>query len=244
KPENLRAVQELVVKSGAAIGLCYDGDGDRVAVVDEKGRAIGCDLITALLAQEGLSRVPGRPVTYDLRSSMVVRDVIEEAGGQAVRSRVGHAHVKQAMRRIGALCGGELSGHYYFQLHDTTEFYADSALVATIRLLNILSATGKTPSELVAPMLKYFHTGEINFSVADKDAALAAIQSELADGVQDHLDGITSTYPGWWVNVRPSNTEPLLRLTLEANTPELRDAAFARVNAILERFGHRATGGH
>jgi phosphomannomutase len=244
KAENLRDVQALVKKTGAAIGFCYDGDGDRVAIVDDQGETVGCDLITALMAQDLLKEQSGRIVTYDLRSSRIVREVVEQAGGKAVRSRVGHAHVKQQMRQIEALSGGELSGHYYFELQEREKFYADAALVATMRLLNILSNTNKSCSELLAPLRKYHHSGEINFQIADKDAAIADIEKTFKDGQQDRLDGITVEYPDWWLNVRPSNTEPLLRLTLEGTTPAIRDAGLARVFAVLEKYGHRATGGH
>lgn len=244
KPQNLRDVQTLVRESGAVIGFCYDGDADRVAIVDEKGETVGCDLITALLGQYLLKKKPGGIVTYDLRSSAVVKEVIAAAGGKPVRSRVGHAHVKQQMRQIGAISGGELSGHYYFELEGKEKFYADSALVATVLLLNILSHSNRPISELLAPMKKYFHSGEINFKVADKDAALADIERTFKDAKQDHLDGVTVEYPDWWCNVRPSNTEPLLRLTLEGNTAPLRDEGLKKVYAILNKYGHLAEGGH
>ena len=159
KEKNLRDVIALVKDKKADIGFCFDGDGDRVAIIDELGQPIGCDLITALLAQDALASQAGRPVTYDLRSSKVVREVIAQAGGEPVRSRVGHSHVKQTMRQIDALCGGELSGHYYFRLQGKSAvYYADSALVAVMRLLNILSAASQPVSALLAPMQKYFHT--------------------------------------------------------------------------------------
>lgn len=244
KTENLKDLIRLVREKNADIGFCFDGDADRVAIVDETGEVVGCDLITALIATDVLADNAGKPVTYDLRSSKVVREVIEEHGGEAVRSRVGHAHVKQAMRKIGAVSGGELSGHYYFRLEDKNVFFADSALVACMRLLNILSRTKKKVSELIAPMKKYFHTGEINFQVADKEGCLAEIEKTFADGKQDKLDGVTVEYKDWWFNVRPSNTEPLLRLTLEGDSASLRDEGFARVLAVLEKYGKRATGGH
>lgn len=242
KPENLADIVRLVRTEKADIGFCFDGDGDRVAIIDEKGQMVGCDLITAILAQHLLAEQPGKPVLYDLRSSKVVREAIERAGGKAQRSRVGHAHVKQAMRQVGALCGGELSGHYYFELKDKATYYADSALVAFVLLLNVLSETGKKVSELIAPLAKYHHTGEINFAIADKDAALADIAKTFADGRQDTLDGVSVEYPDWWLNVRPSNTEPLIRLTLEGDTPAARDQGLARVLEVLHRHGKRATG--
>jgi phosphomannomutase len=161
-----------------------------------------------------------------------------------VRVRVGHSHVKRQLREIDGVFGGELSGHYYFRLQDKATFYADSALVAVVKLLGILSRTNKKLSELVAPLRKYAHSGEINFRIDDKDAALAAVQSAFPDGAHDFLDGVTVTFSDWWVNVRPSNTEPLIRLTLEGDTPELRDRQYAKVRAILERFGKLHTGGH
>lgn len=242
KEQNLKDVVRLVIESGADIGFCFDGDADRVAIVDEKGQLVGCDLITALLARHLLVGNQGKPVTYDLRSSKIVPEIIRAAGGEPVRSRVGHAHVKQSMRTIGALCGGELSGHYYFRLEDVETFYADSALVATMHLLNILSASGKKTSELIDPMRRYYHTGEVNFSVADKEAALADVARTFSDGAQDTLDGITVSYPDWWVNVRPSNTEPLLRLTLEGDTAAIRDEKFQVVLALLSKYGHLAQG--
>lgn len=244
KPENLRDLVALVQKSGAAIGFCYDGDADRVAIVDETGEMIGCDFITALLCTDSLKGNAGKAVTYDLRSSKVVKEVIEENRGKAVKSRVGHSHVKRLMRSIGAVSGGELSGHYYFQMQDRETFYADSALVATVRLINILSSTGKKVSELLAPMRRYYHTGEVNFQIDDKDAALAEIRSTFADAKIDDLDGVSIEYADWWCNVRPSNTEPLLRLTLEGNTPKLRDDSFAKVLGVLNKYGHQVKGGH
>ena len=244
KAENLKDVQKLVQAGGADIGLCFDGDADRVAVVDEKGQAVGCDIVTALIAADLCKAHPGKDVMYDLRSSKVVAEVVKQAGGNPVRSRVGHSHVKQAMRKADALFGGELSGHYYSRLKDKGVFYADSALVGVVRLLNMLSRTDKTVSELVAPLMKYHHSGEVNFSVDDKDAALAAIAETFSDGKQDELDGVTVTYPDWWVNVRPSNTEPLLRLTLEGDTEEKKKAAYDRVVAVLQQFGDVASSSH
>lgn len=244
KPENLKDISKLVRDSGAALGFCFDGDGDRVAVVDETGEMIGCDLITALIAQDVLESKPGQPVTYDLRSSKIVHEVIESCGGKPVRIRVGHSHAKQKMREIGAVCGGELSGHYYFQLRDTDTFYADSALVAVMHLLNIVSAKGKPMSELIKPLRKYYHSGEINFSVADKKLAMETMKQKFADGAHDSTDGITVTYPKWWFNLRPSNTEPLLRLTLEGETAELRAEKLEEVQQVLREFGEPASSSH
>jgi phosphomannomutase len=237
KVKNLEEVGERVRAIGANVGFCLDGDGDRLGVVDEKGEPVRGDLLAALLAQDALDVAPGTASAYDLRSSKVLREVISAAGGRPLRSRVGHAHVKKLMAEEGAVFGSELSGHFYFQLHDRSAFYADSGLVALVRMLGIVSRADKPLSQLIAPLAKYSHTGEVNFHIEKSAAALAAIREQFADGKQDELDGVSVEYDDWWFNVRASNTEPLLRLTLEGDTPELRQAGFERVLAVLLRFG-------
>lgn len=239
KVKNLAEVGERVRAIGANVGFCLDGDGDRLGVVDEKGEPVRGDLLAALLAQDALAAAPGTASAYDLRSSKVVREVIAAAGGRPLRSRVGHAHVKRLMAKEGAVFGSELSGHFYFQLHDRSAFYADSGLVALVRMLGIVSRADKPLSQMIEPLAKYTHTGEINFHVKDSSAAIAAIRKEFADGKQDELDGVSVDYPDWWFNVRASNTEPLLRLTLEGDTAALCEAGLQRVLAVLLRFGER-----
>jgi phosphomannomutase len=222
KEENLDPVRALVKKSKAQIGVSFDGDADRCCFVDETGRTVGNDLMTALLAREVLRKHPGAPIVYDLRSSWVVKEEIARCGGRPIRDRVGHSFIKATMRAQGAVFGGELSGHFYF----AENYTCDSGLLAMVSALNLISGTKRPFSQLVSGLRRYHATGEINFRVADKDAAIAALKQKYKDGKQDELDGITVEYGDlgdrewWWFNVRASNTEPLLRLNLEASTPE------------------------
>jgi len=215
---NLRQVQEAVLREKADVGFCYDGDADRCMVIDEKGQAVGCDMLTALLARHFLAKSPGSPVVYDLRSSKVVAEEVAKAGGRPVRGRVGHVFLKQSMADHGAVFGGELSGHFYFR----SNFNADSGVIAMCSVLTVLANSGKKMSDLIKPLARYQQSGEINFQIEDKDGALAELKRRFAGkvGVQmDELDGVTIdcfAKDGWWVNVRKSNTEPLLRLNLEA----------------------------
>lgn len=238
KEENLDYVRGLIAESGARFGVSFDGDADRCCFVDEKGVTIPADLMTALLSRIYLARGEGVPIVYDLRSSWVVKEEIQRAGGIAIRDRVGHSFIKATMRERGALFAGELSGHFYFGENFTT----DSGVLAMISALNVVSSAenATTPmSELVADLRRYHSTGEINFRVPDKDAAIAELKSTFADGRQDELDGITVEYGDldaeswWWFNVRASNTEPLLRLNLEASSPELRDQRRDQLVAML-----------
>lgn len=227
KESNLDDVRALVKQHGATLGLAFDGDADRCAFVDEEGRTVHADLITVILARGMLQRHPGKGIIYDLRSSKVVKEEIERLGGRPVRERVGHSFMKETMRRTDCIGGGELSGHFYF----AENFFTDCGVLAAIEVLNQLSAEGKTLKQAADELRKYYGTGEINFKVEDKASLMKAIEERFADGVVDHLDGVTVTYPTWWVNVRPSNTEPFLRMCLEADTPELmaekRDEVFA-----------------
>jgi phosphomannomutase len=215
KRENIAQLVARVKSTGADLGVAFDGDADRVVFVDEKGDAVGSDSITAIFAGEMLKKEPGGKVVYDLRSSRAVADIVRENGGVPIRERVGHSFIKATMRKNGAALGGELSGHYYFRDH----FYSDSGEIAMVMLLSILSRSGKKLSELIAPTRRYVSTGEVNFHVEDKDRVIAALKSKYAGAQMDELDGITVQFPEWWFNVRKSNTEPLLRLNLEADTP-------------------------
>jgi len=217
KLENLRDLQKAVREQGADLGVSFDGDADRAAFVDETGEPVGSDLATALIGGALLQRQPGQHVCYDLRSSRAVAEYIAECGGIPVRERVGHSFIKATMRKLNAVFGGELAGHYYFR----DNFTADCALMAVVEMLNMLWKSGGTMSALVAPLLRYAKSPEINFVVEDKEEKMAAIAEHFSDGKIDHLDGITVQYPDWWFNVRPSNTEPYLRLVLEARTPEM-----------------------
>ncbi len=229
KPENIVDLQKKVVEVGADVGVAFDGDGDRVAFVDEHGEAISCDLITALIAREVLKDDPGAHIIYDLRSSWVVREEIEAAGGKPVISRVGHSFIKRMMRQKDAAFGGELSGHYYFR----ENFYCDSGAFALLKVLSLLSTAGKPLSELVRPLKRYYASGEINSEVEDKDAKIEELARLYAAGEAHRLDGLTVEFRDWWFNVRPSNTEPVLRLVVEAKSRErmetMRDQLLARI---------------
>jgi phosphomannomutase len=215
---NMKWTQDAVKKYNADIGICLDGDADRCMFVDEKGQIVRCDIMTALVAKNFLE-IPanqGSAIVYDLRSSKVVPETIRAAGGVPHRDRVGHAFMKKAMADTGAVFGGELSGHSYFR----DNYHADSAAIVFARAVSILAA-GTSLSEMVAPLMKYSHTSEINFQVEDKKGKMEEVVETFSDSEVDYLDGVTCTYSDWWCNVRPSNTEPLLRLNLEADTPEL-----------------------
>ncbi|MCK9379125.1 MAG: phosphomannomutase/phosphoglucomutase [Candidatus Moranbacteria bacterium] len=223
KLETLQALQKKVLEEKADLGISYDGDGDRLGFVDEKGEIIPMDLITGLIAEIVLEKNPGATILYDLRSSMAVKEIIEENGGKAIECRVGHALIKKQMREEGAIFAGELSGHYYFE----ENFTAEAGSLPAIYLLNLMAETGEKISSLTKKLKKYYHSGEINSEVADKDAILKKIKEIYKDGKLGELDGIKISFwdnqPGkrWWLNVRPSNTEPVLRLNLEADNKEL-----------------------
>jgi phosphomannomutase len=229
KPRNLRWVVEAVREKEADLGVSFDGDADRCVFVDATGAPVRADFTTALFAQEFLSRTPRGAVVYDLRSSRATAEAILEAGGRPIRERVGHSFIKATMRREEAVFGGELSGHYYFRDH----FVSDSAEIALVVMLSILSRSGRSLAELVAPFARYRATGEVNFRVEDPDAILDTLKHEFADGEMDEVDGVTVQYPEWWFNVRKSNTEPLVRLNLEADTEEMMAAKCQLLCEIL-----------
>ena len=214
KSENLVDLQKKVVEEKADLGVAFDGDGDRLAFVDEKGVAVSCDMVTALIAQELLKTEPGATILYDLRSSWAVREQIEACGGKPVMTRVGHSFIKHMMREHDAAFGGELSGHYYFK----ENFFCDSGALTLLKVLSLVCSEGKPFSELIEPLKRYHASGEVNSDVDDKDAKIAELAATYADGKVSHLDGLSVEYDDWWFNVRPSNTEPVLRLVVEATT--------------------------
>ena len=215
--KNLAQVKSAVKKNKCDFGICFDGDGDRLMMVDEKGKTIGCDLMTALMAPYFLKKQPKSTIVYDLRSSLVVTEEIIRNGGTPRRERVGHAFMKKAMRDSHAIFGGELSGHFYY----SDNYYADSGMITLVHVMNIISKAGVPMSELIKPLRRYSGSGEINFEVEDKQAKMDELARRYNDGQIDHLDGITIGYKDWWFNCRPSNTEPLLRLNIEAKNKEL-----------------------
>jgi phosphomannomutase len=217
QPENVVDLQKAVLRGGADVGLAFDGDADRVFLVDEKAQGVSGSLTTALVAQAMLAKSPGSTVLYNLICSKVVPETIVENGGIPVRTRVGHSFIKQVMADTGAVFGGEHSGHYYFR----DNYRADSGIIAAMIVLEVMSVSGLALSELLAPFRRYADSGEINTVVADPAASAEAVAGHYAAlGLAiDRTDGITVDQGDWWFNIRSSNTEPLLRLNVEARTP-------------------------
>jgi phosphomannomutase len=212
-PENREFIMREVVRQKAELGIAWDGDGDRCFFIDDEGSFVDGDFLTALLAESMFEKNPGATILYDVRASRAVKDLAEKAGGRALMNRVGHAFFKTRMREENAVFGGEVSGHYYFR-----DFYcADSGTIPALLILELLSNRGKRMSELLEPYRsKYFISGEINSEVSDGEAKMQELASKYEDGHQYQLDGLSVEYEDWHFNVRPSNTEPLLRLTLES----------------------------
>ncbi|MBD3164255.1 phosphomannomutase/phosphoglucomutase [Candidatus Woesearchaeota archaeon] len=209
-------LKETVLKEKADLGIAFDGDADRVFFVDDRGNLVASDFITALIAEEILKEHKGEAILYDLRSSWIVPEVIEHSGGNCKMSRVGHSFIKQMMREENGIFAGELSGHFYFR----ENYFTDSGVIAAIWVLNYLSAKGKNLSELIKPLKRYYATGEINSKVEDKEKKIEELKEKYKEGEISLLDGIRVDFDDWWFNVRPSNTESLLRLNLEAKTKE------------------------
>jgi phosphomannomutase len=218
--ENRRDITEEVIRQKADIGIAWDGDADRCFFIDGTGEFIAGDFVTALLAQAFLLKQPGSTIIYDLRASYAVKDIVEAHGGKALMNRVGHAFIKRRMRETNAVFGGEVTGHYYFR----DNYYADNGIIPALLMLELMSRHGKSLHDLLEPLRrKYFISGEINTKLAHMDlvaAKLDHIATQYADARLTRLDGLSVEYADWHFNVRPSNTEPLLRLNLEATTPE------------------------
>ena len=218
EPENLVDLQRAVITHGCDIGLAFDGDADRMFCVDEEGRPVSPSLVTAIIAERLLRRNPGETVLYNLICSKVVPETVEAAGGHAVRTRVGHSFIKAVMRDTGAVFAGEHSGHYYFR----DNFRADSGLIAAVVLLEALGEHGGPLSALVKPYDRYAASGELNTEVADQVAATDRVaEAFVGRGEVDWADGLTVNGDGWWFNLRPSNTEPLLRLNVEGHDEQV-----------------------
>src|SRR5579864_502442 len=217
EPENMVDVQRVVRERKADLGAAFDGDADRVFITDEHGELVGGDMVTALVAEMLLRSHPGATILYNLICSRGVPELIAAQGGVGVRTVVGHSIIKGVMRERNAIFGGEHSGHFYFRDH----YFADSGLIALLVVLELISRENKPLSELLRPLDRRFRSGEINSRVTDIPGKLAELERTYSDAEIDHLDGVTISYPHWWGNIRPSNTEPLLRLNVEADTPEL-----------------------
>ncbi len=232
-PANQVDLKAAVLQHGADIGLAFDGDADRVFLVDERAEGVSGSLVTALVAKALLRTNPGAPVVYNLICSWTVPEVIREEGGEPVRTRVGHSFIKEVMAETGAVFGGEHSGHYYFR----DNYFADSGLIAGVLALGELSSSGLPLSALLAPFRRYVASGEINSVVDDPAGRIQAIAGRYAEGRQDRTDGLTVEFPDWWANVRASNTEPLLRLNVEARTQPLLEERTGELLALIRGEG-------
>ena len=229
QPANQRDLQARVMATRADVGLAFDGDADRVFLVDENGRGLSGSTTTAILAAGVLAKHPGSTILYNLICSRAVPEIIRESGGIAVRTRVGHSYIKQVMAETGAAFGGEHSAHYYFR----ENFRADSGLIASMFVLEQLSVTGLALSVLRKPFERYEASGEINTEVDDPASVIDRIAAGFSDGSQDRLDGLTVDCGSWWFNLRPSNTEPLLRLNLEADSRTACDDHVAELLTLI-----------
>ena len=228
--ENRREIMERVVQERADLGLAWDGDADRCFFIDDTGQFVPGDFVTALLGEVFCAREPGARIVYDVRASRAVRDRVEAAGGTALMHRVGHAFMKKRMRDENAIFGGEVSGHFYFR----DNWYADNGMIPALVLLELLGTSGRRLSQLVGPLRERYHlSGEINSRVSDVEAAMLRLEQRYADARITRLDGISVDYDDWHFNVRPSNTEPLLRLNLEARSRELMERKRDEVLAVI-----------
>jgi len=235
EPENVAELQRVVVENGYDLGAAFDGDADRVFLIDESGQAVGGDILTAMVASRMLDRNPGAAIVYNLISSRGVPELISDKGGRPIRSRVGHSYIKETMRQEDAVFGGEHSGHFYFR----DNWYADSGMAALLYVLEMVSEADKPLSAVIAPLDHRFRSGEINSDVADAASVMAAIEERFrAEGAEiDHLDGLTVSFPSWWFNVRASNTQPLLRLNVEADDRPTLETRSAEVLAMIRGEG-------
>jgi len=227
EPENTRELGETIRAQGADFGIAFDGDADRMFILDGEGTFVGGDMITALAAKSLLRKHPGSAIVYNLICSRAVPETIEREGGVGIRSRVGHSFIKALMRQHDAVFGGEHSGHFYFR----DNWYADSGIIAALTIIELLSVEGVSIAEALRPLDHYVRSGEINSEVKDQQAVLTELERVHAGAMLDYLDGLTIGYPDWWCNVRASNTQPLLRLNVEAsNTPQL----WAKTSELLQ----------
>jgi phosphomannomutase len=229
QPANQLDLQARVVAGGFDLGLAFDGDADRVFVVDEAGRGLSGSTTTAMLAAGMLDKHPGGTILHNLICSRAVPEVVREHGGIPIRTKVGHSYIKQIMAESGAVFGGEHSAHYYFR----DNYRADSGIIATMLVLEQLSQAGAALSTVRKPFERYAASGEINTAVADPSAVMERVAAAYSSTPQDRLDGLTVDSGRWWFNLRPSNTEPLLRLNLEADDRESCDQRVAEVLALI-----------
>ncbi|MDA2936420.1 phosphomannomutase/phosphoglucomutase [Patescibacteria group bacterium AH-259-L05] len=228
--ENTFDLQKAVVRNKADFGLALDGDGDRTIFVDELGNTLGGDMIVALFAKYFLKQYPGSAIVYNLTCSRAVPEIIYECGGKPIRSRTGHGFMKKAAEENKAIVGGEISGHITYK--DT--FYAESGILTLLTMLTILSQSGKPLSELIRPLQRYHKVGEINFKIKDREGAIEKLAKKYSQGRQDRLDGLTVELDNWWFNVRSSNTEPLLRIVIEADNKKFAEEKLKQIKKIIK----------
>jgi phosphomannomutase len=236
EPENVRALQHAVLDNKCDLGAAFDGDADRVFLIDELGQFVGGDMVTAMVSVKMLERSPESAIVYNLICSRSVPETISRLGGRPIRSRVGHSYIKETMRAEDAVFGGEHSGHFYFR----DNWYADSGMLALLTVLELVSESRQPLSEILAPLDSRARSGEINSEVVDPAGVMTAVEREYAkSGAElDHLDGLTVDFPDWWFNLRPSNTQPLLRLNVEVDDPA---QLTARTDEVLSKI-RAATG--
>jgi len=227
--ENLKDLQKKIADEKADFGVAFDGDADRMFLVDKNGRQVGGDMVTALVADNLLDKNPGETILYNLICSKAVPELIERRGGKAIRTRVGHALIKPLMKKNNAIFGGEHSGHFYFR----DNWFADSGLIAFLVCLELLSKSDKPLHEKIAEIDPYFRSGEINSRVQSARDKIDEVADHFSDGQQDRLDGLTVEFDDYWFNLRPSNTEPLLRLNVEANSKDLLDKKVEKILKIV-----------
>jgi len=232
EPENIKDLQKAVLANSCDLGVAFDGDADRMFLIDERGQFVGGDMVTAMVSVSMLRKFPAAAVVYNLICSHAVPETVDRLGGRPVRSRVGHSYIKALMRKEDAVFGGEHSGHFYFR----DNWYADSGLIALLTVLELVSESGQTLSETLRPLDTYVRSGEINTEVPDPAATVAAIEAAVrAKGAKiDKLDGLTAELPTYWFNLRSSNTQPLLRLNVEANDPETLTTATKDLMAMIQ----------
>jgi len=229
--ENIKFLQDKVIENKADIGIAFDGDGDRIFFVDEKGEIIPADILAAFIDSIILRGKPGEKILYDLRSSNIIRDTVKQLHGKPVMWKCGHALIKIKMKEDDILFGSEVSGHYFFK----DSYYFEAPFSVAFTVLEEMTETGKNLSELIKPFKKYFHSGEINFKVQDKDKIMNQLVNEYQGGRLSRLDGVKIDFPDWWFNVRSSNTEPVLRLVVEAKTKAVMEEMVKEITEIINQ---------
>jgi len=229
KEETLTVLKSRVLSGKANLGVALDGDGDRIAFIDETGKSVRGDFISALIARDLLKQNPGQKIFYEVRSSKIVPEIVEATGGFPILGRPGHALIKEQMRQENILFGGELSGHYFYR----NSGYVEDTLFTLLKILQILNSEQKPFSKIIAPFKKYFASGEINFEVNNPDEILSLAEQKHSGAQIKKIDGLTVIYPDWWFNLRKSNTEPLIRLNLEADSAELLEEKKKEISSLV-----------